>query len=197
MTTILHPSRQAALETHLVGRDPDLMRATALLAESRPIAVMGAAGVGKTMLLRAAAVARGRATYSGVCLRSLAWMPLLPLAHALGHEIVQDDAEEVAAAIAREVGDGTLLLDALHAADPDTLDVVARLAGRIALGVAYRTPVAPQLASMLDRAGFATIALEPLGPEQAARPAALHRPRLGRARIHAMVEPARGLPGVL
>jgi DNA-binding CsgD family transcriptional regulator len=197
MTTILHPSRQAALETHLVGRDSDLMRATALLGESRPVAVMGAAGVGKSALLRAAAAARGRATYAGVCLRSLSWMPLLPLSHALGHEIVQDQAEDVAAAIVREIGDGTLVLDALHAADPDTLDVVARLAGRIALGVAYRSPVPPQLASLLDRAGFATIALEPLEPEQAARLATLHRPRLGRARIDAMVERAGGLPGVL
>jgi DNA-binding CsgD family transcriptional regulator len=197
MTTILHPSRQAALETHLVGREPDLLRATSLLAESRPVAVMGAPGVGKSALLRAAAVARGRATYAGVCLRSLAWMPLLPLAHALGHEIVQDDPEAVAAAIAREIADGTLVLDALHAADPDTLDVVARLAGRIALGVAYRTPVPPQLATLLDRAGFATIALEPLDPEQSAHLAALHRPRLGRARIDAMVERAGGLPGVL
>jgi DNA-binding CsgD family transcriptional regulator len=197
MTTILHPSRQAALETHLVGRDADLLRATTLLGESRPVAVMGAAGVGKSALLRAAAAARGRATYAGVCLRSLAWMPLLPLAHALGHEIVQDDPEAVASAIAREIGDGTLLLDALHAADPDTLDVVARLAGRIALGVAYRTPVPPQFAFLLDRAGFATIALEPLETEHATRLAALHRPRLGRARIDAMVERAGGLPGVL
>jgi MoxR-like ATPase len=62
MTTILHPSRQAALETHLVGRDADLLRATSLLAESRPIAVMGAAGVGKSALLRAAADARGHTT---------------------------------------------------------------------------------------------------------------------------------------
>jgi MoxR-like ATPase len=85
MTTILHPSRQAALETQLVGRDADLMRAAALLGESRPIAVIGAAGVGKSALLRAAAAARGRATYAGVCLRSLSWMPLLPLSHALGH----------------------------------------------------------------------------------------------------------------
>lgn len=197
MTTILHPSRQAALETHLVGREPDLLRATSLLAESRPVAVMGAPGVGKSALLRAAAIARGRATYAGVCLRSLAWMPLLPLAHALGHEIVQDDPEAVASAIAREIGDGTLLLDALHAADPDTLDVVARLAGRVALGVAYRTPVTAQLAALLDRAGFATIVLEPLGHEQSAQLASLHRPRLGRARIDAMVQRAGGLPGVL
>jgi DNA-binding CsgD family transcriptional regulator len=197
MTTILHPSRQAALETHLVGRDADLLRATTLLGESRPVALIGVAGVGKSALLRAAAATRGRATYAGVCLRSLSWMPLLPLAHALGHEIVQDDAEDVAAAIAREIGDGTLVLDALHAADPDTLDVVARLAGRIALGVAYRSPVAPQLASLLDRAGFATIVLAPLEPEDAAHLAALHRPRLGRARIDAMVERAGGLPGVL
>jgi DNA-binding CsgD family transcriptional regulator len=197
MTTILHPSRQAALETHLVGRDADLLRATTLLAESRPIAVMGAAGVGKSALLRAAADARGHTTYSGVCLRSLAWMPLLPLAHALGHEVLQDDPEAVATAIAREIGDGTLLLDALHSADPDTLDVIARLAGRVALGVAYRTPVAPQLGSLLDRAGFATIALDPLEPAAAAHLATLHRPRLRRARIDAMVRQAGGLPGVL
>jgi DNA-binding CsgD family transcriptional regulator len=197
MTTILHPSRQAALATHLVGRDADLLRATTLLGESRPIAVMGAEGVGKTTLLRAAADARGHTTFTGVCLRSLAWMPLLPLAHALGHEVVQDDPDAVAAAIAREVGDGTLLLDALHSADPDTLDVVARLAGRIALGVAFRTPVVPQLGSLLDRAGFATISLEPLDPDVAAHLAILHRPRLTRARIDEMVEQAGGLPGVL
>jgi DNA-binding CsgD family transcriptional regulator len=197
MTTILHPSRQAPLETHLVGRDSDLLRATTLMAESRPIAVMGAAGVGKSALLRAASDARGRTTYAGVCLRSLAWMPLLPLTHALGHEVVQDDPDAVAAAIAREIGDGTLLLDALHAADPDTLDVIARLAGRIALGVAYRTPVPPQLGTLLDRAGFATISLRPLEPAAAARLATLHRPRLARARIDEMVQRAGGLPGVL
>ena len=197
MTTILHPSRQTPLETHLVGRDSDLLRATTLLAESRPIAVMGAAGVGKSALLRAAADARGRPTYAGVCLRSLGWMPLLPLTHALGHEVVQDDPDAVASAIAREIGDGTLLIDALHAADPDTLDVIARLAGRVALGVAYRTPVAPQLGTLLDRAGFATITLGPLEPAAATTLATLHRPRLKRARIDEMVQRAGGLPGVL
>ena len=103
----------------------------------------------------------------------------------------QDDPDAVASAIAREIGDGTLLLDALHAADPDTLDVIARLAGRVALGVAYRTPVPPQLGSLLDRAGFATIALEPLEPAAGDDLATLHRPRLRRARIDAMVQRGR------
>jgi DNA-binding CsgD family transcriptional regulator len=197
MTTILHPSRQAALETHLVGRDAELARARALLADSRPVAVVGAEGVGKSALLRAAAAARGRPAFAGVCLRSLGWMPLLPLSHALGHEIASDDPEAVANAIAREVGDGTLLIDALHAADPDTLDVVARLAGRIALAVAHRTPVSPALQSLLERAGFATIVLQPLTHDDAAHLASLYRPRLGRARIDALVERAGGLPGVL
>ena len=176
MTTILHPSRQAALETHLVGRDAELARARALLAESRPVAVAGGEGVGKSALLRAAGASRGRPAFAGVCLGSLAWMPLLPLSHALGHEIARDDPDAVAAAIAREIGDGTLLIDALHAADPDTLDVVARLAGRVALAVAHRTPADPQLAGLLERAGFSTIPLEPLEHEQAARLAALLPP---------------------
>ncbi len=135
--------------------------------------------------------------YAGVCLRSLAWMPLLPLSHALGHEIARDDPDAVAAAIAREIGDGTLVLDSLQAADPDTLDVVARLAGVIALGVAHRTPVARQLDSLLERAGFAIIALAPLEAEEATDLATLHRPRMRRARIEAVVERAGGLPGVL
>ena len=197
MTTILHPSRQAALETHLVGRDDELNRATTLLGESRPVAIAGAPGVGKSVLLRAAAAARGRPMYAGVCLRSLAWMPLLPLSHALGHEILRDDPDAVAAAIAREVGDGTLVLDSLQAADPDTLDVVARLAGVIALGVAHRTPVARQLDSLLERAGFSIITLAPLEQEEATDLATLHRPRMRRARIDAVVERAGGLPGVL
>jgi DNA-binding CsgD family transcriptional regulator/tetratricopeptide (TPR) repeat protein len=197
MTTILHPSRQAALETHLVGREDELARATSLLAESRPIAIAGAAGVGKSSLLRAAAAARGRPVYAGVCLRSLGWMPLLPLSHALGHELARDDPDAIAAAIAREVGDGTLVLDALHAADPDTLDVVARLAGIVSLGVAHRTPVAHQLDSLLERAGFAIITLAPLDPREATDLATLQRPRLRRARIDAVVERAGGLPGVL
>jgi DNA-binding CsgD family transcriptional regulator len=197
MTTILHPSRQTALETHLVGRDAELRRARDLLADSRPVSVIGGAGVGKSTLLRAAAAARGRPVFAGVCLRSLAWMPLLPLSHALGHEVASDDADAVAIAIAREVRDGTLVIDALQVADPDTLDVIARLAGRIALAVAHRTPVAAQLAGLLARAGFTTLELEPLEREHATHLVTLHRPRLRGARIDALVVQSGGLPGIL
>jgi ABC-type cobalamin/Fe3+-siderophores transport system ATPase subunit len=69
----------------LLARAAELAALEGRLARNTPAALVGPAGVGKTVLLREAAARSGRAVFEGGGLATLSWMPHLPLARALGH----------------------------------------------------------------------------------------------------------------
>ena len=195
MDLLLLPGSLTALEHRLVGRDGALGRLAGLLDERRPAAVVGAPGSGKTAVLRSAAADRGRRVFSGVCLDALSWMPLLPLSQALGTQLSEHDPIALADLIQREVGDGTLLLDNLHAADPDTIDAICRLAGAVAIAVAYSDAACPtHVSEALSAAGFEQVRLEPLSRRDAGRLAARMHPGLDEHARAALVVAAEGSP---
>jgi len=157
----------------LVGRDDELDRVAQLIAGDRPVAVVGEAGIGKTVLVQAAALRTDRLLRGGGGFATLTWMPYLPLSRALDRPVSGEPAH-VAGAVERFVGPDLLVIDDLQWSDRQTLDALALLAGRVGLAVTIRegdpgsaaavalmTSIGAELIHLggLDRAACVAIAL--------------------------------------
>lgn len=183
----------------VLGRDAESALLGNLLADDRPVVVVGEAGIGKTTLLRSVAAGSGRAVAEGGALSTLTWMQYLPLERALGNSVGDADPTAVAAAVEARIGDGVLLLDDLQWADTATLEVVSLLAGRVGLlaGVRRGDGTAPRVLDRLREAGFAEVALMPLDPGDAGDVVRSLRPDLGPAAVRRVVERTGGNPLLL
>jgi DNA-binding CsgD family transcriptional regulator len=182
----------------VLGRDHEIVRVADLLAEDRPVVVVGEAGIGKTTLLRSVAAAAGRSVAEGGALSTLSWLQYLPLERALG-ESVSGDATAVAATVEARVRDGVLVLDDLHWADTGTLEVVGLLAGRVGLlaGVRRGDHAAPAVLDRLRAAGFVEITLAPLDRRDADTLVRSLRPDLGEAAVQRVIDRTGGNPLLL
>ncbi|WP_375479959.1 LuxR C-terminal-related transcriptional regulator [uncultured Jatrophihabitans sp.] len=170
------------------GRGAELARLAELLADDTPVVLVGEAGVGKTTVLRAAASAAGRPVFEGGALSTLDWLDYLAFERALQRPLVGADATAVAQDVEAAVGAGVLLLDDLHWAAHTTLDVAARLAGRVAVlaGVRSGEPSTDRAVAQLRSAGYEVVTLPGLTEEQSAQLVAALRPDLspgGRAQL--------------
>jgi DNA-binding CsgD family transcriptional regulator/tetratricopeptide (TPR) repeat protein len=181
--------------TRLIGRDAELAAIGAALDDDRPVIVVGEAGIGKTSVVRAAVAATDRVLYEGGAFATLAWMPHLALERATGLRAA-GDADWVAAEVERRVGPDVLFVDDAQWADPGTLEVLARLAGRVALVVAARRGDRGSEAVLEAAAAFGAVVVElpPLGSEDAARLAMARAPALTPERARAVAERAGGNP---
>ena len=94
--------------------------------------------MGKTTLVRAAAGRVGLELREGGALETLAWTPLLALRRAVGDGL-RGDATAVAIEVERRLGPQLLFIDDLQWTDDATRQVLALLAGRVALVMTIRT----------------------------------------------------------
>jgi DNA-binding CsgD family transcriptional regulator len=191
--------RHAIIGAVHVGRRDELDRVATLLADDRPVVVIGEAGVGKTTVLRAAAGMTCRPVLEGGALSTLGWLDYLALNRALGRPVVEGDATAVAADVEAAVGDSILLLDDLHWASAATLDVVTLLAGRIGLLAGVRTgdPGSGRAVEQLKAAGFETLELAGLAPADSSELVQRLRPDLSPARRARLVDRTGGNPLLL
>ncbi len=183
----------------LVGRRDELGLLHVRLQGGHPVAVVGEAGIGKTTVLRAAVERYQGASFLGGALSTLGWIPYLPLTRALGDRGLNGDRAAAAAAVREAVGDGLLVLDDLHWADPETLSLLPLLADQIGLLTAIRQgdPGSPGALAAVEEAGFEQLALDPLENTDARDLLAGSRPGLDVAGTDRVLAGARGNPLLL
>jgi DNA-binding CsgD family transcriptional regulator len=182
----------------LVGRARELA-ALEGLGPDTPLVLLGEAGVGKTRLLRAAIAKARRLAFEGGALASLQWMSYLPVTRALESPTPPGDAATVAQWVLERVADGLLVLDDLHWADRETLNLVPLLAGRIRLLGAVRTgdPGSGAALAQAEQAGCAVLEVEGLRDADAEDLLRFMRPGLGDDERARVIEQARGNPLLL
>ena len=182
----------------LHGRDAELEAVAGALADEKAVLVVGEPGIGKTALLRAAALARGRPAFEGGGLAPLSWMSYLALTRALRRELPDADPVATASKVAQAVGGATLIIDDLQWIDDQTIGVLEALSGHIALLAALRSGSSTdQLRVRLVRIGFRLIELAELAPPAAAALVRGRRPDLRDAALEEVIAHARGNPFLL
>ncbi len=182
--------------TGCVGRAAELEWIGDALMECEPVLVVGEAGIGKTTLCLQAAAATGRPVVAVAGFRSLTWRRFGPFLAALQGAAGGAGPGSVAAALRAAVGEGVLVVDDLQWVDAGSLDVVTRLAGRLALLAAVREED-PGAAATLDaarEAGFAVLALGGLDDACAAEMARTLLPAVTEEHLATIVRGARGNP---
>ena len=180
-----------------MGRTRELA-ALARLDRERPLVLVGEAGIGKTALIRAA-TARERDVHEGGGLASLSWKAFLPVARALGAQPPEGDSAAAAHWVVEAVGDGVLVLDDLHWADPQTLDLLPHLAGRVRLLAAIRAgdPGTARALAATEKAGLEQLVVDPLSREESDELLLALRPDLPEDARTTVGEEARGNPFLL
>lgn len=180
----------------LEGRDPELELLRAALGASRPMVVVGPAGIGKSSLCRAALEGGGPWRESGA-LATLRWAPLLMFRRLIGADL-REAVDLVAAQVLREEP-GALLLEDLQWADERSLDVTARLAGRLPILATVRSldPGSGAAVARLTEAGFEALELPPLPAEASEAVVRSARPELDEGARALIIDQAGGNPLLL
>ncbi len=183
----------------LIGRESELTAVIRRLTEGRSVVVVGEAGAGKTSLIREAVAVTGGASFEGVGLATLDWLPYLPLSRALGRAVpAEGDRAAIAALVRDEVDDGTLVLDDLHWADSDTLATLEHLSSlNILAAIRVGDPGTDRALTAAEAAGFQQVPLGRLMDSAARELVELANPELTADRVAAVLDRAHGNPLLL
>jgi DNA-binding CsgD family transcriptional regulator/tetratricopeptide (TPR) repeat protein len=183
----------------LIGRNVELDTCLGAIADTRALAVVGEAGIGKTALITEAASRSNREVVAGQGLRTLSWASYLPLETALRSSLPGGEHAAIAWAVERRIGHGLLIVDDLQWADPDTVQVVRLLAKRVPVLVAIRTDDAASAATKasLEDAGFEFLTVSSLSHPASVELVRAKRPELSVVAIDETVRLAQGNPLLL
>jgi DNA-binding CsgD family transcriptional regulator len=180
----------------LVGRGSELEVLRELLAASRPVVLVGPAGIGKSTLARVALGEIG-AFREGGALATLAWSPFLVFRRIL-RERPGELPSDVAGAIVNEAS-SPVLLDDLQWADDASLDAVALLVSQVQVVATVRSgePRSDEVVAALELVGAARVDLGGLAEAPSAELAELLHPDLAPAERAQLVATADGNPLLL
>jgi DNA-binding NarL/FixJ family response regulator len=181
----------------LVGRDREVGLVLDVVSERSSCALVGEAGIGKTAVLHAVCDRLGAGAVLGGAVQPLRWMPYLALQRACGVEFAGTRAAVVDHATAVLAG-RALLVDDLHWADPDMLELLPELAHEVPVVVALRTddPESGAALAVAEMLG-PCISIEPLDPDAADALARATSPDASDADVCRLVAASGGNPLLL
>jgi DNA-binding NarL/FixJ family response regulator len=181
----------------LVGRDKEVGAVLDLVARRASCVLAGEAGIGKTAVLHAVRAELGDHAALGGAVQPLRWMPYLALQRACGFALGGSRAGVVEAAV-QSLDGRVLLLDDLHWADPDTLEVLPELAHEVPIVGAVRTddPDGTRALAVVRAIG-SCIDLAPLADDAAHELARQIAPTASAAQLDDLVEHSGGNPLLL
>ena len=187
-----------AMTAGVVGRDDELARLISSLTADPAIAVIGEPGIGKTSLVRAAAMTAGVRLFEGGGFATLAETSYLALRRAIDVQLA-GDAATAAAIVERRVGPDVLFVDDLQWVDRASIATLRLLRGRIGMIVAIRSGDAGSDAAtaLADELGLDRLSLPGLAADAAGTIVLRHRPGLGAADVAKIVARAGGNPLVV
>ena len=183
----------------LAGRDRVVEVVLDLVADSRPVVLVGEAGVGKTSVAREVAQRTPGPVLEGGALATLSWMEHLCLRRALGRDLVGSDTTALATDVRAAVGPGVLVLEDLQWAHTATLEVVAALADQVRMLVTVRSGDEGSEAAlgMLREAGFDVVGIDPLAEDDARAVILAVHPEISPADASTVIRRAGGNPLML
>jgi DNA-binding CsgD family transcriptional regulator len=182
----------------LVGREREVGRIRGALDDHALVMVVGAAGIGKTTVARAALGEDRRETGALATLRSVPLFPFTRLMSRASREAPGLSVERTVRALLRQ-GSTPLLVDDLQWADDASLEVLAALAGRIPLVVTIRATGEGSEAAraVVELLGGEPVELEPLAPDASTALVRAAYPELARREQERIVAAAGGVPLLL
>lgn len=180
----------------LVGRRRELEDLRDLIAASRPVVLVGPAGIGKSTLARAALGDHGTFREGGA-LSTLAWSPFLVFRRIL-RSVPGELPSDVAGAVVHQAP-SPLLLDDLQWADDASLEAVALLVPQVQVVATVRSgePRSDDVVAALELVGAVRVDLEGLAEAPAAELAELLHPDLTPPERAQLVATAAGNPLLL
>jgi len=183
----------SAPRADLIGRAAEIAELRSIMDARGAAVLVGEAGIGKSALL--AAATSGLEAAVGGAFGMLRFIPYLALARAVG-PLAERDPANVAITVVERVGDGILVIDDLHWADDATLEILDRIAGRVALLAAVRTgdEGTDRALAAARRAGLTELRVQPLAEGDGAELAHRWRPSLSPGDSRQLVARSGGNP---
>ena len=170
-------------------RDEQVASLLGFVQENQAVGVVGEPGIGKSTRLMQAISTIPHVL--GQSLPSLATIAYAPLSHALQHWLT-GSPDDVVAEVVPHLGLRLLVLEDVQWADPQTIEVLSGLVGRVRIVLSCRDrsslPVVP---------GLAVFEIQPLSPRAAQALARRLHPELDEQRRRQLVAAAAGNPLLL
>jgi DNA-binding NarL/FixJ family response regulator len=181
----------------LIGRDREVGSVLEIVGRRGSCTLLGEPGIGKTAVLEAVHAELGERAALGGAIQPLRWVPYFALQRACDAHLTGIPTHVLADVLGALDG-RALLLDDLHWADPDTLELLPEIAHEVPIVSTVRAddPGSDNALTVVSAIGT-VISVEPLEPDAAHALARDSAPSATEAELREMVAASDGNPLLL